>query len=129
MSRLFLGLYLGLLPDRVEDLAGQISEETLPLCGLLPPQVRTSFPDSRTRMLSLFKCCKLKQACCLCSVIFCHWTRTQCVKSAWMSLVLHEGFGFPEERTVLHSTASINGCSVQWSLGALLYHTRYLPLR
>ena len=55
--------------------------------------------------------------------------RTQCVKSAWMSLVLHEGFGFPEDHMMLRSTARISGHSVHWSLGALLYHTRYLPLR
>ena len=51
------------------------------------------------------------------------------MKSAWLSLILHEGLGFPEETTSLQSTASINGRSVQWPLGALLYYTRYLPLR
>jgi ectonucleoside triphosphate diphosphohydrolase 4 len=51
------------------------------------------------------------------------------MKSAWVSLVLHEGLGFPEDTISLQSTGSIYGQSVQWPLGALLYHTRYLPLR
>ena len=55
--------------------------------------------------------------------------RSQCMKSAWVSLVLHEGLGFPEDTISLQSTGSIYGQSVQWPLGALLYHTRYLPLR
>lgn len=51
------------------------------------------------------------------------------MKSAWLSLVLHEGLGFSRESISLHSLASIDGQSVQWALGALLYNTRYLPLR
>ncbi len=55
--------------------------------------------------------------------------KSQCIKSAWMYLILHEALGFPEERISLMTTSSVNGQSVQWSLGALLYHTRFLPLR
>lgn len=51
------------------------------------------------------------------------------MKSAWLSLVLHEGLGFPKDTISLHSIASMEGQSVQWALGALLYNTRYLPLR
>jgi hypothetical protein len=51
------------------------------------------------------------------------------MKSAWLSLVLHEGLGFPKDTISLHSVASLEGQSVQWALGALLYNTRYLPLR
>ncbi len=51
------------------------------------------------------------------------------MKSAWLSLVLHEGLGFPKDSISLHSVASMDGQSVQWALGALLYNTRYLPLR
>ena len=51
------------------------------------------------------------------------------MKSAWVSLVLHEGLGFPEDNISLQSTGGINGQNVQWPLGALLYYTRYLPLR
>ena len=51
------------------------------------------------------------------------------MKSAWLSLILHEGLGFPEDTISLHSVASMSGQSVQWALGALLYNTRYLPLR
>ena len=51
------------------------------------------------------------------------------MKSAWLSLVLHEGLGFSKDSISLHSVASMEGQSVQWALGALLYNTRYLPLR
>lgn len=51
------------------------------------------------------------------------------MKSAWVSLVLHEGLGFHEDSISLQSTGGINGQNVQWPLGALLYYTRYLPLR
>ena len=51
------------------------------------------------------------------------------MKSAWVSLVLHEGLGFPEDTISLQSAERIYGQSVQWPLGALLYYTRYLPLR
>jgi len=49
LSQLFLGLPVGLLPDRVEGLAGQISEETLPLRRLFPPQVSNT-PDPIPRL-------------------------------------------------------------------------------
>ena len=55
--------------------------------------------------------------------------RSQCAKSAWMSLVLHDGLGFPRHSTRLTTTAEISRHNVHWSLGALLYLTRYLPLR
>ena len=51
------------------------------------------------------------------------------MKSAWVSLILHEGLGFPEETISLQSAGRILGQNVQWPLGALLYYTRYLPLR
>lgn len=51
------------------------------------------------------------------------------MKSAWLSLVLHEGLGFSEDAISLHTTEAVEGQSVQWALGALLYNTRYLPLR
>lgn len=56
--------------------------------------------------------------------------KTQCLKSAWMSLILHEeGLGLPEHSTLFTSAAAIEGRSVRWALGALLYHVRFLPLR
>ncbi|CAG5105520.1 Oidioi.mRNA.OKI2018_I69.chr1.g2197.t1.cds [Oikopleura dioica] len=55
--------------------------------------------------------------------------KNQCFKSAWVSLVLHEGLNFPEEGKKLTNVQTIDGAEVQWALGALIYRTRYLPLR
>lgn len=55
---------------------------------------------------------------------------TQCFKSNWLIVALHEGFGFPD--TYSHLSAApetVNGKVVHWTLGALLYRTRFLPLR
>jgi len=43
--------------------------------------------------------------------------------------VLHEGLNFPESGKKLTNVQTINGAEVQWALGALIYRTRYLPLR
>ena len=43
--------------------------------------------------------------------------------------MLHEGLNFPEEGKKLTNVQTINGAEVQWALGALIYRTRYLPLR
>lgn len=53
----------------------------------------------------------------------------QCFKSAWMTTVLHKGLRFPSGYKGLKTAQLINGKEVQWSLGALLYRTRFLPLR
>ena len=53
----------------------------------------------------------------------------QCFKSAWMTTVLHKGLRFPDGYKGLKTVQLINGKEVQWSLGALLYRTRFLPLR
>lgn len=55
--------------------------------------------------------------------------KNQCFKSAWVALVLHEGLNFPESGKKLTNVQTINGAEVQWALGALIYRTRYLPLR
>lgn len=55
---------------------------------------------------------------------------TQCFKSAWVSVALHQGFLLPQHYA--HLTAApntVHGEVVHWTLGALLYRTRYLPLR
>ncbi|XP_059083836.1 ectonucleoside triphosphate diphosphohydrolase 7-like isoform X2 [Tigriopus californicus] len=55
---------------------------------------------------------------------------TQCFKSNWLTVALHEGFDFPD--TYSHLSAApetVNGKVVHWTLGALLYRTRFLPLR
>lgn len=55
--------------------------------------------------------------------------RTQCFKSAWMSIILHEGLGFPNNFTSLTSAVQLHSRSLQWALGALVHQTRCLPLR
>lgn len=54
--------------------------------------------------------------------------RKQCFKSAWLATVLHEGHKFPKNYKRLVMARLINGDDVQWTLGALLYKTRYYPL-
>jgi ectonucleoside triphosphate diphosphohydrolase 4 len=58
-----------------------------------------------------------------------HRLKSQCAKSAWMSLILHDGLGFPRDNLHLTTAAEISQHNAHWSLGALLYLTRYLPLR
>jgi len=56
--------------------------------------------------------------------------QTQCFKSVWVTVGLHEGLTFPS--TYGHLTTAPNtvyGKVVHWTLGALLYRTRFFPLR
>ncbi|KFW76418.1 Ectonucleoside triphosphate diphosphohydrolase 7, partial [Manacus vitellinus] len=53
----------------------------------------------------------------------------QCFKSAWMYQVLHEGFQFPLDYPSLRTAQLVYDREVQWTLGAILYKTRFLPLR
>ncbi len=56
--------------------------------------------------------------------------KTQCFKSAWVAVALHQGLAFPESYS--HLTAapnSINGRVIHWTLGALIYRTRFIPRR
>ncbi|XP_013414146.1 ectonucleoside triphosphate diphosphohydrolase 4 isoform X2 [Lingula anatina] len=55
--------------------------------------------------------------------------RTQCFKSAWMSTTLHVGFKFPKTYKHFRSAQVVYDKDVQWTLGALLFRIRYLPLR
>lgn len=59
-------------------------------------------------------------------ICFC---RLECFKSAWITTVLHKGLKFPENYRHFQSAQYINSKDVQWTLGALLHRTRYLPLR
>ena len=59
----------------------------------------------------------------------CTYFRNQCFKSAWMTTVMHEGLKFPTDYNKFHSVALINNRDVQWTMGALLHRTRFLPLR
>ena len=55
---------------------------------------------------------------------------TQCFKSVWVTVALHEGLTFPTNYG--HLTAApntVHGQVVHWTLGALLYRTRFFPLR
>jgi Golgi nucleoside diphosphatase len=53
----------------------------------------------------------------------------QCFKSAWITSVLHDGFKMPKSYTKYKSASTVNDEQVQWTLGALLYRTRFFPLR
>ncbi|XP_003255378.1 ectonucleoside triphosphate diphosphohydrolase 7 [Nomascus leucogenys] len=58
-----------------------------------------------------------------------HRLKYQCFKSAWMYQVLHEGFHFPYDYPNLRTAQLVYDREVQWTLGAILYKTRFLPLR
>ncbi|KAK5865388.1 hypothetical protein PBY51_019664 [Eleginops maclovinus] len=53
----------------------------------------------------------------------------QCFKSAWMYEVLHSGFRFPTDYPSLRTAQLVYDKEVQWTLGAILFKTRFLPLR
>ncbi|XP_073239476.1 ectonucleoside triphosphate diphosphohydrolase 4-like isoform X1 [Porites lutea] len=58
-----------------------------------------------------------------------HRLQFQCFKAAWVTTVLHQGFKFPQNYSNLRSAFYIGDKEVQWTLGAILYRTRFLPLR
>lgn len=55
--------------------------------------------------------------------------RYQCFKSAWVYEVFHSGFSFPRDYENLKTALLVYDKEVQWTLGAILYRTRFLPLR
>ncbi|KAK6313123.1 hypothetical protein J4Q44_G00164700 [Coregonus suidteri] len=58
-----------------------------------------------------------------------HRLKYQCFKSAWMYEVFHSGFSFPIDYKNLRTALLVYDKEVQWTLGAILYRTRFLPLR
>ncbi|MEE6521748.1 hypothetical protein FKM82_020053 [Ascaphus truei] len=58
-----------------------------------------------------------------------HRLKYQCFKSAWMYEVFHTGFSFPANYSSLKTVLQVYDKEVQWTLGAILYRTRFLPLR
>ncbi|XP_057688143.1 ectonucleoside triphosphate diphosphohydrolase 4 isoform X2 [Corythoichthys intestinalis] len=58
-----------------------------------------------------------------------HRLQYQCFKSAWMYEVLHTGFSFPSDYKNLKTAFLVYDKEVQWTLGAILFRTRFLPLR
>ncbi|XP_003228948.2 ectonucleoside triphosphate diphosphohydrolase 4 isoform X2 [Anolis carolinensis] len=58
-----------------------------------------------------------------------HRLKYQCFKSAWMYEVFHSGFSFPLNYVNLKTALQVYDKEVQWTLGAILYRTRFLPLR
>ncbi|KAM4636331.1 ectonucleoside triphosphate diphosphohydrolase 7 isoform 2-T2 [Discoglossus pictus] len=58
-----------------------------------------------------------------------HRLKYQCFKSSWMYKVLHDGFHFPHDYPNLKTAQLVYDKEVQWTLGAMLYKTRFLPLR
>ena len=60
----------------------------------------------------------------------CVWfDRLQCFKSSWLLSVLHDGLGFPHRYHHFTSLQYVGGQEVHWTLGAILYKTKYFPLR
>lgn len=57
------------------------------------------------------------------------FNRYQCFKSAWVYEVFHSGFSFPASYSNLKTALQVYDKEVQWTLGAILYRTRFLPLR
>ena len=57
--------------------------------------------------------------------------KTECVKSVWITVALHEGFSFPLDFAHLISAPNtVNSQVVHWTIGALLYRTRmYDPIK
>lgn len=53
----------------------------------------------------------------------------QCFKSAWLYAFLHDGLKFPVDYQRLRSASLVNNNDVQWTLGAILYKTRFVPLK
>src|SRR5690606_26448842 len=53
----------------------------------------------------------------------------QCFKSAWITSILHDGFQMPQHYSRLKSVSTLNNEPVQWTLGALIFRTRFFPLR
>ncbi|XP_051923367.1 ectonucleoside triphosphate diphosphohydrolase 4 isoform X2 [Hippocampus zosterae] len=58
-----------------------------------------------------------------------HRLQYQCFKSAWMYEILHSGFSFPPDYKNLKTAFLVYDKEVQWTLGAILFRTRFLPLR
>lgn len=56
--------------------------------------------------------------------------KTQCFKSTWLTVALHEGLTFPRSYSHLSAAPNtVHGEVVHWTIGALLYRTRFFPLR
>ncbi|OTF69273.1 nucleoside phosphatase-like protein, partial [Euroglyphus maynei] len=53
----------------------------------------------------------------------------QCFKSSWIYSMLHNGFRMPLDYKKFRSISMINDEPVQWTLGALIFRTRFFPLR
>ncbi|CAF0877667.1 unnamed protein product [Adineta ricciae] len=54
---------------------------------------------------------------------------SQCFKSAWLYAFLHDGLKFPVNYQRLRSASLVNNNDVQWTLGAMIYKTRFYPLK
>lgn len=52
----------------------------------------------------------------------------ECFKSVWVMALLHDGLRMPTSYSKYKSVSSLKGSTVQWTLGALLYRTRFFPL-
>lgn len=52
-----------------------------------------------------------------------------CFKSVWVMVLLHDGLHMPNSYNKYKSVLTLGGNNVQWTLGALLYRTRFFPLQ
>jgi len=52
----------------------------------------------------------------------------ECFKSVWVMALLHDGLKMPNSYNKYKSVMNLGGSTVQWTLGALLYRTRFFPL-
>ncbi|CAF3470059.1 unnamed protein product [Rotaria socialis] len=89
-------------------------EDVLKIGG---PYARLAFLNASTAKLLLFPKADLNRV------------LLQCFKSAWLYAFLHDGLKFPVNYQRLRSASLVNNNDVQWTLGAILYKTRFLPLR
>ncbi len=59
--------------------------------------------------------------------------RQQCFKSVWVWVALHDALGItkpdPRPRVLSLPPMLKNGRVVHWTLGALIYRSRFIPLR
>lgn len=53
----------------------------------------------------------------------------ECFKSVWVMVLLHDGLHMPNSYNKYKSVSIVGGSTVQWTLGALLYRTRFFPLQ
>lgn len=88
-----------------------------------------SICSCKSKWLLCFSCPQMSLSSSSDPLLCCFYARYQCFKSAWVYEVLHSGFRFPTNYPNLKTAQLVYDKEVQWTLGAILYKTRFLPLR